>query len=163
MMKRFAAGMLLGIFAATLSAGCKRQREETGPFGRPEQRQADAAAARRIVDTGISAVNARNLDAVLVLYADDAVLLPPDGEAVLGKQAIKAYYQSTFEDLSPELSFSSEEIITDNAWAFSRGKAVGRVTSTKTGAARSVNEKYIMILRRQPDGSWRIARLMWNR
>ena len=163
-MKRPLAQTVLIIVTATmLQAACQRPRENSAVLSAPEARQADIAAVRRMLNAIVSADNARDLNAVMALYADDAVLLPPDENAVVGKEAIRPRYQSLFNEFNPDLSISHDEIITDGDWVFVRGRTGGRVISRKGGATSPVNDKYLMILRRQADGTWRIARLMWSK
>lgn len=163
MLNRAACGLLLVAMAATLWIGCKRQREETGSTAKPEQRQADVAAVRRILDTLVSTVNARDMNAALALYTDDAVLLPPDEETISGKEAVRAYYKTSLEASVPKIAIVSDEIGAEDGLAFSRGKIIGQVTPGKEGAPRDLDFRYLMTLRRQPDGTWRIARVMWGR
>ena len=147
-----------------LGVACRRIANHDGKlFSAPEARQADIAAVRRMLTAIMSADNARDLNAVMALYADDAALLPPDEKAVTGKESIRPRYQSLFDQFNPEISISHDEIMTDGDWAFARGMTTGKMTPRNGGAAKTVNDKYLMILRRQPDGTWRIARLMWSK
>ena len=154
--------MMVGI--VMLPAACRRPAQDDGKiFSAPEVRQADAAACLRVLNAVVTADNARDLNAVMSLYADDAVLLPPDEKVVIGKDLIRPRYQSLFDEFNPELSISHDEVIIDGDWTFIRGMTNGRMAPRNGGAARIVNDKYLMILRRQADGSWRIARLMWSK
>jgi len=128
-----------------------------------EQQQSEVAAVRRVLESVIAADNARDVEAVLAQYADDAVLLPPGEAAVDGKQAIKLRYQSLFEQSNPELSFASDETVIAGEWAFDRGLTRGRLVQRAGGEPRMVKDKYLMVLRQQMNGMWRIARLMWNK
>ena len=88
-------GRLLGVWrvAAALLAGCGGS---PGP-GRPGPRQAIEAAMRRYVD----ASNKGDAATLASLYADDAMLLPPDHEPIRGREAIGAFWrQGTDEGLA---------------------------------------------------------------
>ena len=163
-MTRSIAGIIVIIGAGLLlPAACKRPANESGKLiSAPEARQADIAAVIRMLSAFSAANNARDLNAVMALYADDAVLLPPDEKAVSGRESIRPRFQSLFNQFNPELSISHDEIMTDGDWAFARGKTTGKMTPRNGGADGTVDYKYLMILRRQPDGTWRIARLMWS-
>ena len=163
--ERSVCGTVLVIAAClVLGAACRRTAHENGKLlSEPEARQVDIAAIRRMLGAIVSADNARDLNAVMALYANDAVLLPPDEKAVAGKESIRPRYQSLFDEFKPEISISHDEIITDGDWAFARGMTTGKMTPRNGGTAGTVNDKYLMILRRQPDGTWRIARLMWSK
>lgn len=47
-------------------------------------------------------------------------------------------------------------------WAFNRGTTSGRLIWRDASKPTLLNDKYLMILRRQADKSWKIARLMWS-
>ncbi len=110
----------------------------------------------------IAADNAGDLDAVVAHYADDAVLLPPNGRIVEGKEAIRERYRTGFERFRFEVSITLKETKVSGDWAFNRGVTQGRLVPLAGGEARSLNDQYLMILRRMPDGAWKIARLIWN-
>ena len=110
----------------------------------------------------IAADNAGDLDAVVAHYADDAVLLPPNGRIVEGKEAIRERYRTGFERFRFEVSITLKETKVSGDWAFNRGVTKGRLVPLAGGEARSLNDQYLMILRRMPDGAWKIARLIWN-
>jgi ketosteroid isomerase-like protein len=46
--------------------------------------------------------------------------------------------------------------------AVDRGRTLGPLVSRTGGATRELDDKYVMMLRLEQDGTWRIARLMWN-
>ena len=48
--------------------------------------------AKGLDEAWVKGANANDVEAVVGLYADDAILYPPDGPKVEGKAAIRAYY-----------------------------------------------------------------------
>lgn len=110
----------------------------------------------------IAADNARDLSRVLSLYAEDAVLLPPNEAAVRGKAAIRPRYEALFRDYMPEIVGEIDEVQVGGRWAFVIGTTRGRLLPVGGGEARSLNDAYVMILRRTSGGSWHIGRLMWH-
>lgn len=98
---------------------------------------------------------AKDAAGVANLHADDVVLMVPNSEAVVGRDALQALLQRSYD--SPDetsVDFSTEEVEVLGEWAFVRG------TYVQTGPADS--GKYLQILKRQPDGSWKYARNMWS-
>jgi ketosteroid isomerase-like protein len=61
-----------------------------------------------------------------------------------------------------EVSLSSDELEVCGDWAFNRGSTRGRLIWHDGNNPTPLNDKYLMILRRQPDKGWKIARLMWS-
>ena len=43
-----------------------------------------------------------------------------------------------------------------------RGRNGGRMVSRSSGDARALDDAYVMVLRRESDGAWRIAQLIWH-
>jgi ketosteroid isomerase-like protein len=123
---------------------------------------ADHQAAVRHVLSGLSAAdNAGNLDAVVRHYRDDAMLLPPNADAVAGRPAIRDWYEKRFRQFQFMVSFDAEEIEASGDRAFARGYINGRLNPKAVGAPIKLHEKFIMVLRRDKEG-WKIARLIWN-
>jgi uncharacterized protein (TIGR02246 family) len=114
-------------------------------------RQAIEAAVRRYV----TASNEGDAKALADLYADDAVLLPPDHEPVRGREAIGAYWsQGTDEGL--EVTTLAVEVDGD------LGYLVGRYNLPATEEEPADSGKYVMCLKRQRDGSWKLTADIWN-
>ncbi len=127
----------------------------------PWDSSADVAAVGKVLAGIVAADNAGDLDAVMGFYADDAILLPPNDAAVRGKEVIRSRYEEGFRHFRFDIVFSSEETQVFGDWAFIRGTIQGRTVPKGTEPSRKLNDKYIMVLRRQKDG-WKIARLIWN-
>jgi uncharacterized protein (TIGR02246 family) len=126
--------------------------------GRPEppavagSRQAIEAAVERYV----AASNEGDADALAALYADDAMLLPPDHEPIRGRQAIGDFWrQGTDEGL--RVTTLKVEVEGDI------GYLVGRYNLPPTDEEPADSGKYVMCLRRQRDGSWKLTADIWNR
>jgi uncharacterized protein (TIGR02246 family) len=131
-----------------LLAGCGRG---IGP-GEVGSRRAIEAAVQRYVD----ASNHGDADALASLYADDAVLLPPDHEPVRGRAAIGDFWrQGTDEGL--EVTTLTVEVDGD------LGYLVGRYHLPATDEEPADSGKYVMCLKRQRDGAWKLTADIWNR
>lgn len=138
---------------------------------RPPQSPAasDAASAElRAVNDGYRAAwLAGDSAAVLRLFAPDAVLLPHHGDPpVVGREAIARFW---WPRDSPPTTVTALDLTTAGARAEGRtGVLWGRFTlafsyPTEEGT-RSVRNAgtYLMVLRREPDGQWRITHRMWD-
>jgi uncharacterized protein (TIGR02246 family) len=114
-------------------------------------RQAIEAAVRRYV----AASNEGDAKALADLYADDAVLLPPDHEPVRGREAIGAYWsQGTDEGL--EVTTLAVEVDGN------LGYLIGRYNLPPTEEEPADSGKYVMCLKRQRDGTWKLTADIWN-
>jgi len=135
------------LLAAGLLAGCAARPRPTDVGAR----EAIETAVRRYV----AASNAGDAEALADLYADDAVLLPPDHEPVRGREAIGAYW-SHGTDEGLEVTTLSVEV--DGGL----GYLVGRYRLPATDEEPADSGKYVMCLKRQRDGSWKLTADIWN-
>ena len=118
----------------------------------PGARRALEAAIQRYVD----ASNQGDAAALANLYAEDAMLLPPDHEPIRGREAIGAFWrQGTDEGL--EVTNLAVEV--DGGV----GYMVGRYHLPATDEEPADSGKYVMCLKRQRDGSWKLTADIWNR
>jgi len=90
--------------------------------------------------------------------------MPPGGPVIVGKEAIRAFItaQFTSDAVTTELVFTSIQTDGVGDLAFDRGTYTW--TGTAPGASDPVTEigKYLVIARRQADGSWQSAVETWN-
>lgn len=120
---------------------------------------ADTAAIRAALDEYVSAWKASDAGRIAALYSDDAVILPGDHAAESGRPAIKKFNQDFFEGYTPgtfDISGQDREIEIMGDWAYDRGSyTFSAVSKQKGGPPLSDKGKYIVIMKRQTDGSWK--------
>lgn len=115
-------------------------------------------------DKTASIVN--DLPALLSLWADDAVALPPSEDPIIGKDAIKAWLESglnqeqNYEITKYEQNFEETQIIGE--WVFEWGVYSCTAKPKSEGLPISTTGKLLRILKRQKDGSWKVSRSIWN-
>ncbi len=117
----------------------------------PNARQAIEAAVTRYV----AASNRGDADALMELYAEDAVLLPPDHEPIQGREAIREFWR---QGTDQGLEVSTLRVDTDGKL----GYLVGRYKLPATEDEPADSGKYVMCLQRQVDGSWKLTADIWN-
>jgi ketosteroid isomerase-like protein len=103
---------------------------------------------------------------VIRLFADEAVLVPPNATPVVGRNAIRAWWWPRDGSRTRILSFDRrvEEINGSHEVAYMRGSASLRWTYEKNGrtTTQSSRSNDFVILARAADGSWKIVRQIWN-
>jgi uncharacterized protein (TIGR02246 family) len=120
---------------------------------------ADAAALRAVHDRFSAALLRQDFDAVAALYAEDAVLLPPQEPAVHGRAAIRTWTAAVPRVTRIVLQVDDLDGRAD--LAYMRGSFA--MTLEAEGApAVSVAGKYVEILKKQADGAWRFAVDIFN-
>lgn len=115
----------------------------------------DDAAIRAMVDTHLRSILAHDPDAFLATCTDDIIFMPPEQPPVVGKEGCRGF----LKDFPVPEAFTSEiaDVEGTGDLAFARGSATA---SFPDGA--TVTFTYVGIHRRQPDGSWKMARDIWN-
>jgi hypothetical protein len=89
----------------------------------------------------VERLNARDLDGIVALYEQDAVLALPDGSLAEGAEAIRAFFSRLDGRSSFTLGRQSPALILDGLALTSTVLSPGIVTAE--------------VARRQPDGTWR--------
>ena len=143
-MKRLGAIFLLGAF---ILVSCKNE-----PASPPVQTLNDI----------MQADSAGDVDRVVSLYTDDAILIPSNKSDIVGINAIRENYRNIFANSSLQLKATANEIIESGDLAIIRGNTNGTIISKKDSSTITVNDKFLMMLKKQ-SGKWRIYRLMWGK
>lgn len=123
---------------------------------------ANESAVRESVKQAVEAFNTSDVDALVDLHADDAVILKPGKAPEIGKQVMRASLEEVFATFKVSESRTIEEIEIVSDWAFTWGYYSVTLTPSD-GSTLIVEEgKYIDVLRKQRGGAWLFARTMWN-
>jgi len=107
------------------------------------------------------AIREGNLAGVVAAYTDDATMVPPDGELIRGKQAIEEYYRKLFKMGMKEIVLTTVEVGGSGGTAYEIGKTKVRIQSEGQDAAQD-STKYLVIWKRQADGTWKVHADIWN-
>jgi len=110
-----------------------------------------------------SAWQSANASAIADLYTEEAFVLYPNQPAVSGRSAILEYFRGFFREFPRnEFELSSAEVVVTGDWAFDRGSYRWSGTPREGGGPEQDSGKYLVILHRQADGTWKVARDMDN-
>src|SRR5258708_9441031 len=96
-----------GVLIAIAGVGCSNQ---TGVAPTPDTRTADEAAIRAKDGTFEQGIAAKNLDSILALYEDGAVLFAPKAPAAVGKPAIRDGFQGLLMAPGVKMTFKSTNV-----------------------------------------------------
>ncbi len=143
------------VFGVTLLlAGCSSQ--EVGDL------EADTAAVNDIWNQYSSSLSSGDLDRWMSLWTEGGVQMPPGEPPVIGKDQIRARIKGLLDQFTFNMGIINEEVGVARDWAFARGTYGATLTPKEGGEAIVVDGKYMTILQRQPDGSWKIYRDIFN-
>jgi uncharacterized protein (TIGR02246 family) len=126
------------------------------------QIDAERAAVAQVTAALLHAVNQSDLPAVVALWCDDGVLMPPHHLSVHGRLAIQQYFDRLFRRSHFEFTFTSSQIEIAGSVALERVEYVASAWPADGGPEVRDVGKGLHVYRRQTDGSWRLAMDIWN-
>ena len=123
----------------------------------------DEAAIRAVDVEWGRAASAGDANALTAVYAPDATLLPPNEPVVQG-EAVKKYNADMTNSFSGPFEITTTTVEGRGGLAYVVGKYRATLTPKKAGAKPLPTEegKYIQVMKKQPDGSWKIVYEMWS-
>jgi uncharacterized protein (TIGR02246 family) len=124
--------------------------------------EADIAAIENVMDQYAVCVNTGDLELWLSLMTDDTIKMPPDAPAIFGKEELRASNKPLFDNFTLEMALFPEEAQVDGDLGFARGTYTFLLTPNEGGEPLYMVGKYLTILKRQADGSWKISHDCYN-
>ena len=128
-------------------------------FREPDS-QTVARAIAAVRQAWLDAVKAGAAERLADMVTDDVVVVHGDGRCLHGREALKADFLKGFERFSIEQQVSSAEVIVRGTWAFEISRVESRLTPHWVGEAKQVHSTTVVGLNRQPDGSWKVGRVL---
>jgi uncharacterized protein (TIGR02246 family) len=144
--------------ATAVFVACFAACSQPQPVAPPDTRAADAATIQAADADWAKAAAAKDLDKMTAPYLDDAVLFSPGVPAVVGKDNLRKFFQQMVAAPNMQLSFSdvTVDVARSGDLAEDRGSFQATVTDKK-GKATTQTGKYVLVWKKQADGSWKIA------
>ena len=125
--------------------------------------EAVTSAIEAVWDEYEASLSAGDVDRWVELWTDEGIQLPPGEPAVVGKEAIRERNKAALTDLFDiEMSITNEEVQVGGEWAVARGVYSASLTPKAGGDSIPIDGKFMTILQRQPDGTWKIHRDIYN-
>jgi uncharacterized protein (TIGR02246 family) len=111
----------------------------------------------------VAAINAEDAAALGALYTTDGVRMEDNLPAIVGRDAIEASYKELTSAYDCDVSLTPEETRVAGDWAFDRGQFAMHMMPKDPNAPMVMDQgKYLVILQKQADGSWQVAREIGN-
>ncbi len=124
--------------------------------------EADTAAIIELMNKFTEAVNDGDLEQWISLWTDDGVRMAPGAPATVGKENIREEVRDRFESFTVVETINTEEVKVAGDWGFARGTYTFIMTPKTGGDSIEGVGKYLSILQRQADGSWKFTRDCFN-
>ncbi|MBA2305017.1 MAG: DUF4440 domain-containing protein [Acidobacteria bacterium] len=119
--------------------------------------RADQDAIRKNSADLIAAFNGKQLDAMVGLFADNSVFMPPNSPLLRGREPLKPFFSNMIEQGATGLNMESEEVSGHGPIAYESGTYT---VTYRDGASRD-RGKYLRVLRNMA-GTWRAEKTMWS-
>lgn len=150
-----------GIALACQQEPATEQASETDPgIDAAAVTEAIAAKDRLFAD----AMVAGDIETVMSVYADDAILLPPHAPRVEGAAAIRETFTSWFEEGGPPASMTITSDDVTVAAAGDYAHAVGTWTMSGPGPDGSMwsDQGNVLVVWKNIEGDWKVVTDIWN-
>ena len=157
-MKRRAMLLAVVFCGMLLTLGCSQQ-----PPAAPDTRAADEAAIRKAETDMLAAAVAKQAAAVAGFYDPQGSALPANGSIATGAEAIGKLWQAMFDlpGFTIQWATTKVEVARSGDMAHSEGTYELQLDDAK-GNPIIDKGKYVMVWKKQPDGSWKGLADIWN-
>lgn len=122
----------------------------------------DEAVIRSLLNDYAAELKSGNPQAVLALYADNAVLMGPGAPTADTQAALQAAYAQIFGAVGLDLQFSVAEIVVSGRYAFVRSTLDGTAYIKAQKASVPEQNRELFVLEKI-NGRWKILRYMFNK
>ena len=155
-LRRLFAAAAIGCFAVGCAQNFQKPAEQSAAMA--DTRAADEAAIRAADADFAKAAETKDLDKAMSLYADDAVFLSPNAPAAIGKDNIRKNIQGLFAapGLHATVNVTSITVARSGDLAMDQG-TVDVTVNGKNGHPVTSTSDYVLVWKKMPEGSWRIA------
>jgi uncharacterized protein (TIGR02246 family) len=156
--------LVLLVFAGVAATGCKPGDSRSKALGLTgELSSADLAAIRATDSAFVASANAGNVDGVVAVYAPDAALLPPNLPPQKGRNAIRSFWAGFLNAYTVRFETGSDVIEGRGDLAYNLGYyRFTAVPKAKADPGVADEGKFVEVLKKQPDGSWKYVVDMYS-
>jgi uncharacterized protein (TIGR02246 family) len=134
-------------------------QSETSSYGAGNEEE----AIRSVMASYNDALNGGSTDAVLPLYAEDGVFMPPYSPSAVGREEVRKAYDAVFRELKFNVRFViAELVVMAPTWAYVRTNSGGTTGHSSTGKTTAEANQELFVFRKGEDGRWRIARYSFS-
>lgn len=143
----------------TLSIACQQQQAPAAP----DTREADVAALKEWDANWSKAAGSKDVDKTVSYYADEVLVQPPNGKIATSKADIRKMWTDMFsapgfgggwKATKVEVARSGELAYLSGTYEFTFNDANGKPASDRG--------KFVEVVKKQSDGSWKCVNDIWN-
>ena len=121
----------------------------------------DVAAVRAVIEAHGRRRTAGDVPGVVSQYADNAAVMQPGLETVVGSRPLAATYDAAFENMRLDFTFEFDDTVVKGDLAAVRTTGQGTITIRATGETQPARFRELFVLERT-EGDWKIAQYMFQ-
>jgi len=115
-----------------------------------------------VADEEVNAIRTGDIDRYLTILTDDAMFMPPNLLPKTGDE-LRLWLRAFLERVTVEyLHFEHGETVVAGNFAFHEYACSWKTTPREGGQPTIAHFKGLHIVKRLPDGSWKLAKGIWN-
>jgi uncharacterized protein (TIGR02246 family) len=144
------------LLLSILSISCRQSENE--------QNKTNTEEITSVLKQTVEAFNSEDTESFLSFFSDDVIRMQPDTWSDITKDDIRKWYENVKDKFTYQCKISIDEIIVTGDWAIVRNTCKGKLIPKRGGdpVPGFGGSRHVTILKKQLDGSWKIARDMWN-
>jgi uncharacterized protein (TIGR02246 family) len=124
---------------------------------------ANERAVAEVLSAYNQALNASDTNAVMPLYAQDGVFMPPYSPSAVGLAEVRKAYDAVFAAIKLTVKFSVAEMVEMSPdWVFARTNSAGTTLNHATGTTSKEGNQELFIFHKEKDGKFKIARYSFS-
>ena len=158
---RHPARWIVVVIAGAALQACASKAEPSAQAGQANTEN-DVAAINAVQDRELAMAATNSADSVTTVATSDPEMMPPNEPAVHGRDAMKKWAETMFSQATVSGRYTSSDVTVSGDLAVARYTGELTITPKAGGAPVTERIKGIHVMKRQPDGSWKIAQDVWN-
>lgn len=116
----------------------------------------------QIVENYISEFNQSNVDGLVSLFTEDAVVMAPNAPTINGSEQLRAFFKYGLSLVKMEAKIYFDETKINGNSAYVRTHSEVKVTDLKSNVTLPEEDRELFIFRKD-NGQWKIAVYMFNK
>lgn len=120
----------------------------------------DVKAVKELVNRAVEANNTGDTEGFLRLFTDDAIIMPDGAATIADPASLRSATEARFAALSYDILIDPVEIEVFRDTAIVRTRLTGTFTPKEDGEPAPFNGREMAVLKRGPDGEWKVWRLI---
>jgi len=118
-----------------------------------------AAPTERVLEASQSG----DIDRIVSLFADDAVVMPPNDTTLFGKDEVRSWWEEYFQVFRVTSSVeTARDVTVIGDQAFERTAFSVTIVPKQRGARIKDDIQSLIVWKRVTDGTWKISHHIWN-